>query len=317
MEALRRRYPDALIVGIEVDQQALSEAQARARSDSHMQVFRNAAALEAASFDVVTCLSVLCAYPPTRARPRLPFRLFSGAIKDILNLLRPGGVLAMYNAQYLVKDVPHARGLLETWWEGCTSASTFLENFPVYRPDGTVTEERMPLLHRRRTLSPPRNPTLEWLRKRYLALDDAVRRQGAHSVLHYYCWRGQAFQHSTLHLGGLQVDGYEPELGPFWAARQYSYVNPDADTRIVRSQDDLRPPYDVVIVMSSRFLDGSKALDASFEATHLPRTLSMLAPGPQARLLLCGPRPASSTLPGCRLEWERRAVTLSCYQPMP
>jgi SAM-dependent methyltransferase len=316
MEALRRRFPAARIVGIDVNPTVLAEARRRAEGDGNMEVHSSTASLPKASFDAATCLSVLCSYPPTTARPRLPFRLFAAAVRELAALLRPGGVVAVYNAQYLIRDVFGAGGTLEAYWEGSASASTFLENFPVFRPDGSVTEERMPLLHRRRGLAPPRTKSLGWLRQRYMAIDDAVQKHGCQSVLFYYCWRGQAFQHSTLHLSGLRVDGYEPDPGPFLAARQYTYVNPTADTRIARRIEELRPPYDAVVAMTGRFSLGGSSGDenGTFASEHLPAMLELLATGPQARLLFSGPQPARGALPGCRLDWEMRGATLACYR---
>lgn len=320
MLALRARFPSARIVGIDVNPDVLAEARARSNYDGNMEVYDGTSGLAAVSFDLITCLSVLCAFPPRTARPRLPFRLFTSALNDMVRLLRPGGVLAIYNAQYLVRDAPRAANGLEPWLEACASPSTFVEGFPVFRPDGTVTEERMPLLHRKRMLPPPLHPRLQSLRQRYGAMDGAARALDAASVLHYYCWRGQAFLHSNLHLSGLQVDGFEPDLASFDAARQCAYVNPEANVRIVRRLQDLRPPYDVVTVMTGRFQpkvvggdeDEARDLDAAL-APHVRDLLPLLS-GPGARLLLCGPQPSAAPA-GLQLEWRQSPVMLACYSP--
>jgi len=214
-------------------------------------------------------------------------------------------VLAIYNAQYLIEDVPRVNRLLEAWWDGCASSSTFLENFPVFRPNGTLTQERMPLLHRRREIPSPRNTTLSALRQKYASIDDAIRLKGSKSILHYYCWRGQAFQHSTLHLAGVRADGYEPEIGPFNVALQSTYMHPNSDIRIARNMSELRPPYDVIVVMTRRFAEGE------WETLHARKIHDFISPS--GILILCGPQPrADSSL--YRLLQISRRFELNIYE---
>ena len=209
MLSLRARFPEAEIVGVDIDARVLAAAAEKAAADGNMRALADTEALETESFDLVTCLSVLCAFPPRAARPVLPFALFEAAVTEVARLLRPGGYAVIYNAQFLLDDVPAVRRLLQPCWHLCRHPSTFVQGFRVLTPGGEPSLWRMPIFSRR--LPAPTGPG-----RVYAAVDAAA--QDARSVLFYYCWTGNCFLHSQLHHEGRRVDGYEPAAGPREAA---------------------------------------------------------------------------------------------------
>ena len=131
--SLRKRFPLAEIVGVDINAEVLSVASLKAASDGNMLTRSNTTELEEETFDLIFCLSVLCSYPLRRSRPKLPFDIFEKAVVDVVRLLAPGGYLVVYNAQYLLDDVPDVRLLLQPCWKICRHPSTFVTNFPVFR----------------------------------------------------------------------------------------------------------------------------------------------------------------------------------------
>lgn len=68
-------------------------------------------------FDAVTAMAVLCRWPDTREMEDIsafyPFEKFAEAIDYLVSLIRPGGLLCVYNANYLVSETPAMQYLEE------------------------------------------------------------------------------------------------------------------------------------------------------------------------------------------------------------
>lgn len=70
---------------------------------------------ELGPFDAVTAMAVLCRWPDTQHLDEISnlytFEKFSKTIDDLVSLLRPGGLLCVYNTNYLVTETPSASKL--------------------------------------------------------------------------------------------------------------------------------------------------------------------------------------------------------------
>lgn len=107
--SLRRRFPNAQIVGAEINPRSRAIATRRVCADTHSIVVAPKG-LDG-SFDVIFALSVFQREPHKVAETELedlgefyPFERFDRGLNKLVEMLRPNGLLCIVNAQYRVED---------------------------------------------------------------------------------------------------------------------------------------------------------------------------------------------------------------------
>ena len=112
--ALRRRFPDAELIGAEINPRSRRLAARLVSSDKAAVVIHPIAV--GGPFDLVFALAVLQREPHKIAemevdtlKPYYPFERFDSAIRDFAEWIRPGGFLCVFHAQYRVEDSSVAR----------------------------------------------------------------------------------------------------------------------------------------------------------------------------------------------------------------
>lgn len=107
--AIRRRFPDANIVGAEINRRARRLATRKAAADAAMQVVPPQGIT--GPFDLVFALAVLQREPRKvdelglrNIAHHYPFARFDAAIDNLVRTLRPGGYLCVFHSQYRVED---------------------------------------------------------------------------------------------------------------------------------------------------------------------------------------------------------------------
>ena len=107
--SLRRRFPKAEIVGVEINPRSRAIARRRVSADRRSSVIAPSA-LDG-SFDVIFALSVFQREPHKVAETELedlsrfyPFARFDRGLNELMQMLRPSGLLCVVNAQYRVED---------------------------------------------------------------------------------------------------------------------------------------------------------------------------------------------------------------------
>ena len=107
--SLRRRFPRATITGAEINSRSRRIAKQRLRRDNAIEVVPPAAI--DGDFDVIFALAVFQRDPHkiiemevANLAPFYPFVRFDRTLCDLVNRLRPGGLLCVANAQYRVED---------------------------------------------------------------------------------------------------------------------------------------------------------------------------------------------------------------------
>jgi SAM-dependent methyltransferase len=112
--SLRGYLPEASIVGADVRRAARAQASAR----NHDPAIRFIPARESdlasnGPYDAIFAMSVLCRYPATLGRRSCsriyPFKRFEAAATTLDRVLRPGGLLVIYNANFRFTDTSAAR----------------------------------------------------------------------------------------------------------------------------------------------------------------------------------------------------------------
>ncbi len=103
--SLRPYFPDAEIFGCDINDSVLAIAQARQRT-GNIAFFRSSpeALQQNGPFDLVFCMSSLCLFPETNTASgedgKFPFSGFDEMIAGIDQVVRPGGLLVIYNTSY-------------------------------------------------------------------------------------------------------------------------------------------------------------------------------------------------------------------------
>ena len=107
--SLRGRFPNAEIVGAEINPRARAIAIRRVSTDTHSTVV--APKTLDGSFDAIFALSVFQREPRKVAETALedlskfyPFARFDRGLNELVEMLRPNGLLCIVNAQYRVED---------------------------------------------------------------------------------------------------------------------------------------------------------------------------------------------------------------------
>jgi SAM-dependent methyltransferase len=95
VRSLRELSEDWRVDGIDVKEYLIRQAR---EEDPGGTYALSCSELEAASYDAIFCLSVLCRWPDRY--DSFSFADFEAALQQIDALLKPGGVLVLYNAQY-------------------------------------------------------------------------------------------------------------------------------------------------------------------------------------------------------------------------
>lgn len=109
LSALRRRFPDAEIVGAEINARARRIATRRVAADRRITVVRPQ--FLQGQYDLVFALAVLQREPHRIAAMEVedlsshyPFRRFDNAVRQLAGMLRDGGLLCVANAHYRIED---------------------------------------------------------------------------------------------------------------------------------------------------------------------------------------------------------------------
>lgn len=112
VRALRRRLPNARIVGIDLNRRAI--ARARAADPGALSEYRcDGAPRDGERFDAVLAMAVfrhgdLEYHRPDSCAKILPFARFATGLAMLDRALEPGGWLALYNQQFRLADTPLA-----------------------------------------------------------------------------------------------------------------------------------------------------------------------------------------------------------------
>jgi SAM-dependent methyltransferase len=110
---LRRYFPGAAIVGIDVDPGNIAVCQDRARSEGAQNLTLAVAATteheRAETFDAIFCLGVLCLGDLTalgfeRSDPHFTFDEFERTVTDLARCLKPGGLLLFHSTNFRFGD---------------------------------------------------------------------------------------------------------------------------------------------------------------------------------------------------------------------
>lgn len=128
---------------------------AKAREADPLGIYVNdASVLPKEHYDLVFCMSVLCRYraPPTD----FPFAVFESVLGLIVSLMKPGGLLVLYNAQYDARETQVGREqLIPIENDEEAGGSGFV---PKFLPDMTAeiphdVADAVPYLFRKRSSS--------------------------------------------------------------------------------------------------------------------------------------------------------------------
>ena len=136
--ALRSRFPEAEIIGLEINGRSRRIASRRLQHDIRAAVMRPGRVR--GTFDVVLALAVLQREPhrvdamgTKDLTPYYPFARFDRAVCDLARLLRKDGLLCVINTQYRVEDSAAAPDLIPI-------ADSPRMEAPLFGPDGLKLE---------------------------------------------------------------------------------------------------------------------------------------------------------------------------------
>lgn len=135
LEAIRRRFPDAVIVGAEINPHSRRIAKRKFAGDPKVHVRTQVHSSE--QFDIIFAMAVLQFKPHwvedngiEDLAPFYPFEKFEREIARLRQMLKPKGLLCVMHAHYRVEDTAAASGLIAI-------DAAPMRNDDLFRPDGT------------------------------------------------------------------------------------------------------------------------------------------------------------------------------------
>jgi hypothetical protein len=107
--SLRRYFPSAWIDGVDINRKNIRACRARNRDPRIRFDVSEANLLKGhPGYDAVLAMSVLCRWPQTKeiesSADAYPFRQFDEAVRRLDSLVRPNGLLIIYNANFRFSD---------------------------------------------------------------------------------------------------------------------------------------------------------------------------------------------------------------------
>ena len=142
---LRRYVPGAVIVGVDVRRSLLKKARQRANVSDMSDVsffLESDQRWQQQRYDVVFAMSVLCRWPATKdvgtSDTIYPFRTFDRAVERLGQVVNPGGLLVIYNANYRFTDTDTSAGFTALQVPG-VSDSGFVAKFST---DGALLDDQ-------------------------------------------------------------------------------------------------------------------------------------------------------------------------------
>lgn len=139
-------FPDAQVIGVEISDKALAKAQTLTAGMPRISIHHSTpeTLAEQGPYDAIFAMSVLCRWPDSMDMDNIaalfPFDQFCAQVATLDAVLQPGGVLAIYNANYEFLHTPVAAGydvVLGTQLYHSGSVKKF-------RPDGSAAPGRSP-----------------------------------------------------------------------------------------------------------------------------------------------------------------------------
>lgn len=153
-------FHHAQIVGCDIDDEALRIARLHNRNPSRVSFVRSEREVlrQLAPYDAIMAMAVLCRWPDTREMNDIgelyPFHKFAESIEFLSSLLRPGGVLCVYNANYRVTDTRIVADFEIVDLPGLIPKTQYVRLFD--KEGGPlVVQEVEGVLFRKRTPTPP------------------------------------------------------------------------------------------------------------------------------------------------------------------
>jgi len=142
---LRNYVPRSRIVGVDVRRSILTKARQRARASGARDVdffLESDERWQRQPYDVVFAMSVLCRWPATKdvgtSDSIYSFPTFDRAVRRLGQLVTPGGLLVLYNANYRFTDTDTSAGFTALEIPGA-SDSGFVTKFST---DGMLLEDQ-------------------------------------------------------------------------------------------------------------------------------------------------------------------------------
>ena len=111
--SLRRYFPDAELLGCDVNEDALDASVHALECDPAVTFFSDSRTIEALGpYDVIMANAVLCSYPASATKESLldtfSFQAFTDLAEMLLAALKPDGLFVLTNANYFFRDLPSA-----------------------------------------------------------------------------------------------------------------------------------------------------------------------------------------------------------------
>lgn len=138
---LRKYFPDADIVGIDLNERLLDIAKAK---NPNEKTTYDTSAESHGGFDFIFCMTVLCSYPKTlglkNCEKVYPFSKFEETVLSLVGKLNEGGVIVICNSNFRFSDVSCAPSFEQISVESKKS----IINVPKFDKQNNICEEDYP-----------------------------------------------------------------------------------------------------------------------------------------------------------------------------
>jgi len=105
LHSLRMYFPDAIIHGVDIDAELIARNTMN-NTDPSIEFFNGTEFLQAGGYDAVLAMSVLCRQQTKN--DHLPYANYVDTVSLLDSLVKPGGYLVIYNADYPFTEYPYS-----------------------------------------------------------------------------------------------------------------------------------------------------------------------------------------------------------------
>ncbi len=149
---LKKTFPNSIIHGLEINKDLVAKCNSN-NMNKNIMFYDNIDNLKFNTYDLITCISVLCRWPDSS---EYTFELFEKTIQQIDNLLNDNGIFILINSKFLFSETKFFKNyeienvLPELIFNPGKGIGRGHDWMPKYHKDGTKCNTKPPVIFRKK-----------------------------------------------------------------------------------------------------------------------------------------------------------------------